>query len=143
MNLFVRAATSRFDLSPRLLAMSGTASSLGCGSDSTALRQGPVPSRVTILEPNPFLADISTPAHVHAHVYDKSGILIDASVRVAWSSTDTSVVSVDQSGTLTLHRLGTSYVRASVDTNGARVQDSVEVDVIKGSLVDKARTPTP
>ena len=130
-------------LNLRLLAMSATVSSLGCGSDSTALRQGPVPSRVTILEPNPFLADISTPAHVHAHVYDKSGILIDANVRVAWSSADTSVVSVDQSGMLTLHRLGTSYARASVDTNGARVQDSVEVDVIKGSLVDKARTPTP
>jgi hypothetical protein len=125
-----------------LLAMSTIASGLGCESDSTASRQGPVPSRVTIVEPNPFLADISTPAHLNAHVYDKSGILIDASVRVAWSSTDTSVVSVDQSGTLTLHRLGTTYVLASVDTNGARAQDSVEVDVIKEILVNKAR-PTP
>lgn len=79
---------------------------------------------------------------LNAHVSDKSGILIDASVRIAWSSTDTSVVSVDQSGTLALHRLGTSYVRASVDTNGARAQDSVEVDVIKGNLVNKTR-PTP
>jgi hypothetical protein len=51
-------------------------------------------------------------------------------------------VSVDQSGTLTLHRLGTTYVLASVDTNGARAQDSVEVDVIKEILVNKAR-PTP
>lgn len=129
-------------LAVRLLAMSTISSGLGCASDSTALRQGPAPSRVTIVEPNPFLADISTPAHLNAHVFDKSGILIDASVRVAWSSNDTSVVSVDQSGTLTLHRLGTSYVRASVDTNGARARDSVEVDVIKGNLVDKTR-PTP
>ncbi len=129
-------------LTLRLLATSTVASAMSCASDSTALRQGPVPSRVTILEPNPFLADISTPAHVHAHVYDNSGILIDASVRVAWSSTDTSVVGVDESGNLTLRRLGTSYVRASVDTNGARAQDSVEVDVIKGNLADKVR-PTP
>lgn len=88
---------------------------------------------------NPFLVDIAASPHMNAHVYDKSGNLLDASIRVAWSSSDTSVVTVDLTGTLTLHRLGISYVHASVDTNGVRAQDSVEVDVIKEILTNKAR----
>ena len=75
-------------------------------------------------------------------MYDQSGALIDASVRVGWSSGDTSVMTIDQSGTLALHRLGTSFVRASVDTNGARLQDSIEVDVIKEIPVSQARLTT-
>ena len=87
---------------------------LGCRSSSTGLR--PVPARVTILGPDPLILDISTPYRVAAHVYDASGALLDGSVRVSWSSTDTTVAQIDAAGTVSMRRLGSTFIRASVDS---------------------------
>lgn len=109
---------------------------LGCTSSTQA--HGPVPARVSILGPNPLILDISTTYHMSAHVYDASGVLIDGSVRLAWSSSDTSVAQIDSSGALSMRRLGTTVIRAFTDAGSAGSKDSVELDVITGNVVDRS-----
>ena len=107
-------------------------------TSSTSVESGPVPARVTILGPRPLYADIYSYERLTAHVYDSAGALLDARVRVSWSSGDTSIVVVDQAGTLTFRRLGVTLVRAAVDTNGVHATDSVEVNGIRAIPVDKS-----
>jgi hypothetical protein len=111
--------------------------SVNCTPGGTELRQGSVPARVTILAPDPLILDISAPFRVSTHVYDASGALLDGSVRTAWSSTDTTVAQIDSTGTLYMRRLGSSFIRASVSTDGTPVRDSVELDVIIGQAVQR------
>ena len=108
-----------------------------CCTNSTSVQPRPVPARITILGPDPIYADINTYERVLAHVYDSSGALLDDKVRVAWSSRDTSVVLVDQMGSLTFRRLGISVIQATVDTNGTHVKDSVEVHAIMSRPLDR------
>jgi hypothetical protein len=110
---------------------------LGC-TLSTERAQGPVPTRVTILGPDPLILDISAPYRVRAHVYDASGVLLDGRVRLAWSSSDTTIAVIDSSGALSMRQLGSTFIRAFVDTGSARAQDSVELDVIKGVVVQRS-----
>jgi len=123
----------------RLVALTATlpfVATLSCTS-GTELRQGSLPVRVTILAPDPLILDISTPFRLSAHVYDSSNALLDGRVRTVWSSSDTTVAQIDSSGTLYMRRLGSSFVRASVTTDGTPVRDSVELDVTIGRLVQR------
>jgi hypothetical protein len=115
------------------------AATLSCTSNGTEARQGPTAARVAINGPNPLILNISTsnPYRVTADVYDAAGAVLDGSVRIVWSSTDTTVAQIDSSGTLFMRRLGSSFVRASVSTEGARLQDSVKLDVIAGGVLQK------
>ena len=120
-----------------VIATLPSVATLSCTSTSAELRQGSLPSRVTILAPDPLILDISTPFHMSAHVYDASGALLDGTVRMAWSSTDTTVAQIDSTGTVYMRRLGSSFIRASVTTDGALVRDSIELDVTMGRVVQR------
>jgi len=75
------------------------------------------------------------PELLSADVLDSTGALITTRVRIAWSSTDTSVVRVDETGTLQPRNVGFSTIHAVVDANGAQVQDSIVVDVFRTTIV--------
>ena len=109
---------------------------LGC-ADGTGAGQPRIPSRVKIANQNPFLVEVADQMRLTALVYDKSGTLIESGAQPVWSSTDYSIAVVDQSGVVTGSRLGVCYVRAAVDANGARMEDSIEVDVFYGTVLDK------
>ena len=114
------------------------AAGLECGVGGTGPRVAP--ASIKILGQNPFYWEIDAGTiALSASVFDSSGVLINSQVRIAWSSTDTTVVQVDQSGVLTPRKVGGSTIRAAVDANGARVQDSIAVDVFPpGVPVDRA-----
>src|SRR6185437_11105332 len=100
------------------------AAGLGCSFGGTSPR--PVAARIQIRETSPFLMDVAGgPELLSADVLDSTGALITTRVRIAWSSTDTSVVRVDETGTLQPRNVGFSTIHAVVDANGAQVQDSI------------------
>jgi hypothetical protein len=75
------------------------------------------------------------PETLTADVVDSGGALITSRVRIAWSSTDTTVVRVDATGTLQPRNVGFSTIHAVVDANGAQVQGSIVVDVFRTTIV--------
>src|SRR6185437_12020386 len=95
-----------------------------------------VAARIQIRETSPFLMDVAGgPEPLMADVVDSTGALITTRIRIAWSSTDTTVVRVDETGTLQPRNVGFSTIHAVVDANGARVQDSIVVDVFRTTIV--------
>ncbi len=112
---------------------------LGC-SAGTGPR--PVPASIKIIQANPFVLDVVDTERLSANVFDSTGVLINAEVRIAWTSTDTSIVHVDRVGTLTPRQVGFCTVRATADANGARVQDSIVVDVTRGSATSRSPSNT-
>jgi hypothetical protein len=110
------------------------AASLGCSFGGTG--PGGVAARIQIRETNPFLMDVAGgPETLTADVVDSTGALITTRVRIAWSSTDTTVVRVDETGTLQPRNVGFSTIHAVVNANGAQVQDSIVVDVFRTTIV--------
>ena len=108
---------------------------LGCAS---ATSPRPTPASIRILEPNPFLIDATDTRLLTANVFDSAGVLINAQVQIIWQSADTSAAQVDQTGLLMARQFGSTTVRATVDANGARVQDSIVVDVTRGMVTNRA-----
>lgn len=98
----------------------------------------PVPASIKILQANPFVIDVVDTERLTANVFDSTGALINTDVRVAWASVDTTIVRVDQTGLLTPRQSGAATVRATVDANGARVQDSILVDVTRAVTTDRS-----
>lgn len=110
------------------------AASVGCSSGETAPRF--LAARIQIRATNPFLMDVAGgPETLTADVVDSGGVLITSRVRIAWSSTDTTVVRVDATGMLQPRNVGFSTIHAVLDANGARVQDSIVVDVFRTTIV--------
>jgi hypothetical protein len=101
---------------------------LGCSFGNTEPR--PTPASIRILQASPFTVTLGDDAErLTAEVVDTVGFVITSRVRIAWSSADTNVVEVDQTGRLNPRNGGLATVRASVDAHGAPVQDSIVVDV--------------
>ena len=109
-------------------ALSTLAAGCGCGFSSTG--PGPVPASIRIRQNSPYTVTLGIDTErLTADVVDSAGVLITSQVRIAWSSADTTVVQVDQTGTLKPRRGGSTTVRASVGARGTAVQDSIVVDV--------------
>jgi Bacterial Ig-like domain (group 2) len=108
---------------------------LACAS---ATGPRPTPATIRILQANPFVIDSADTERLTADVFDSTGVLINAQVRIAWQSAETSVVQVDQTGLLTPRKFGFTTVRATVDASGSRAQDSIVVDVTRGMVTNRA-----
>ncbi len=67
--------------SPLIITVVGVG--LGCASD-TAPR--PAPASIRILQADPFLIDEADTERLTADVFDSTGVLINAQVRIAWQA---------------------------------------------------------
>ena len=98
-----------------LLAVLALASACGGADSATAPEPLPDPSRPTTIAVSPFAAELTAlgeTVQLAAEVRDQNGRVM-AGVTVTWTSSDTSVATVDQAGLVTAVSPGTAAITAS------------------------------
>jgi plastocyanin len=114
-----------------LAGISAVALLLACGGDSTAPDQQELAS-VDVQPRDATLRFFAVWPHMHQHAVGRTGLEIKTPG--VWSSSDASVVSVDQStGTITAVAAGSATITDAVTVNGVTKSGSSQVVVTEAS----------
>lgn len=96
---------------------------VACSSADTVLPWAPVPAHVTVVAPDAITQN--DVVQLHAVVTNLEGDSLSG-IPVRWSTSDTTLVSLDDSGAVTALRPGTAHIVARVDSISGAVALSVQ-----------------
>ena len=116
-----------------LMALLAATLAGACGGDDGALR---TPTTVTV-SPDTTLSSLGETVQLTATVEDQNGAVMSRTT-VEWSSSDTTIATVDESGLVTAEKNGQATVKATADS--ATGSATVTVDQVANTVVIKGAT---
>jgi alpha-amylase len=98
------------------------------------------PQRLVIKDaPSRILSHKDQTAHLRAAVYDKDGLIVDPLEPIIWTTSDASVLAVDDTGTVKARSSGTATIEARVKSVADKM--TARVEIVGAVKLTPASTP--